>query len=104
MVEEVRALGCPGSDHPKKISYHFHKKSSQGVRAFFVYSFLREEDRQPLLFYDAEENRMIERRGSPEWGAVMAAAAPLHVMAITCPGTAGMPGDGCNQADTGDAG
>lgn len=82
MVEEVRALGCPGSDHPKKISYHFHKKSSQGVRAFFVYSFLREEDRQPLLFYDAEENRMIERRGSPEWGAVMAAAAPLHVMAI----------------------
>ncbi len=69
-------------DYPEKTAYHFRKKSSQGVRSFFVYSFLREANRRPLLFYDAKKNKMVERRGSPEWGAVMAAAAPLHVMAI----------------------
>jgi len=70
------------SGYPEKAGYHFQKKSWEGIREFFVYSFMRPERESPLLFYDCSKGRMVHRDGSPEWGAVMAAAASLRVLAI----------------------
>ena len=48
--------------HPEKVAYHFRKKSSEGVRAFFLYSFLQPENRRPLLFYDDKKNKMTKQQ------------------------------------------